>query len=703
MENFLIKNRKAFLILFQNLFFLCLILIFFNQFTNLSIDQFINLNWLISLSTVTFFVWFFFFIKKNEIYYKEKTESYFKYCFLFGLFLTTLASLKFEFLNKFIPLKNTIDFLSKQNLILAVLTMGLGFFIFYFSRERIEKEIEEEQNQEKQIEQKRMDEFPEKFPKINKIPLIKNLIGWMYKERWGYILGFIGIVILFFLTRLYNTDFINGSDNYNVLGIKNSYENGVSFYKYSPITDFLMLQTVELIGFNLFSIKLPFVFYSFITLIFIYLISNLYNKKLSLLSSFLYTISPWAIIQTRITRDYSFDLMITSIVIYLCFVLYTKIKLTDDIKKCLKYTGYFSLIPLGILLLYQYDRQQILVAGLFVLIFSLLLINHLSKIIIKNNPIFNYYYWTTIFFILLIGLYFIKRSPFEFGFLKPNFIFFEIFFNSLINSPYQWFHGLNFNALILFGFFVLGIFSFNQKKISPKHFSILFISFIFGLFIYIYKYETHVNYIPVRYVYFLFIPYIIIFSNAILNLLKFFKNQSIKIFLILFLIVAISPTAILYSIDPKLEYRSKGISNLQIDNIGIGRFAMIDVVSCLKNELNITNNTILVLDGRYGEFILLLNRPMDSERKLDRPSGGIYDIAKNTFVQSNYFGYSELTFAINNYQSGFYITQENTVLNQNKEVVLDLSKTTNVVIDNIELKFIKKIDTYKIYSWKKRF
>jgi hypothetical protein len=212
------------------------------------------------------------------------------------------------------------------------------------------------------------------------------------------------------------------------------------------------------------------------------------------------------------------------------------------------------------------------------------------------------------------------------------------------------------------------------------------------------KYESHVNYTPVRYTYFLFVPYVIIMSNAILNLRKVFKSNYRKLIVIILLITMINPITFIYSINPVLAYEYEGISNVQADNIGIGRFKMLEVVNYLRTDLNINNDSIAVFDGRYGEFILYLNRPMDGKRSLLRDNGIYYDIAEDTYVQSSYFGWHELKKAVNNNSYGIYVTAEKSISDEYKVIETHL-QDSDFYLYETSFHFVKNINGYRIYTW----
>jgi hypothetical protein len=702
MITFIKKERDLLLEITSNLLILQIVLISLHYLTTFIVSIWIDIHLLIAVTFACGFVWFFIYIQKDEKHFKNMTQPHMKKLFLSCLLLVVFSGLSVDIIqqNQFLSLIESL--ISSLQLYLIVLLIGFGFFIFYFNVESISTKLRpSKETMEMSVNGK--------IKGVNKLSVM--LIG---KENLWYNTVLLTIFILFFITRLYDTNFINGTDNYNLLGIKNIYENGMSVYKYSPITDFLMLKMVTHFGFNTFTVKIPFIFYSFITLIFIHLSSNLINRNLALVSSFLYVISPWAIIQSRITRDYSFDLMVGSIIIYLCFVIYKKITETKSPKRVLIYLLFFSFIPLSIVFIYHNIRSQTILVGIYALFTALYIFNYFLSAVVaegklpmirartilrKNIKSVNFIYWVVVYSTLLFAVFFIEKFPFVSGFNNPDFIYFDFFFDPLIDSPWQWFYGVDIRSVFFYGMFLLGLFSFDSNEMPRKYLSILFSSFLFGLLLYSLKYETHLEYIPVRYVYFLFLPYIIIFANSVLNLTKLFNSRNEKTVLILALVFLINPTALVYSVSPISAYQNEGISNVQIDNIGIGRFGLLEVVEYLK-ELGVDDN-VVVLDGRYAELILYLDRPMDKDRKLVRHHSGntlYYDISQKTYVQSTYFGYSELKEAVSTNKEGIYVSRDKVILSEDGYEEMKLS-SRDFQLYNVYFYHINTINDFQIYFW----
>lgn len=112
------------------------------------------------------------------------------------LFLYALAVISFGML-KFGPYSLGLYGLG----FLSIFAIIAGSVLFYKNRERIEKEVEEEEVNEEKAEQRRAKEFSKKFKKINKIPILRGIVKWMYKEGFAYVLILLLILTLFTIVK----------------------------------------------------------------------------------------------------------------------------------------------------------------------------------------------------------------------------------------------------------------------------------------------------------------------------------------------------------------------------------------------------------------------------------------------------------------------------------------------------------------------
>jgi 4-amino-4-deoxy-L-arabinose transferase-like glycosyltransferase len=201
MHTIFYRYKNVVLVFLKNLFFLSSVLLLLDIFTPVFIDRYISINVLIFLIFFCFFSILFIYIREDKIHYKKKLEPLFKYLFLFFLLLVAISSLDFEIVKQFEFSKIVIEFLKIYSYLLNLLAIGFGFFTFYFNKERIEQETKEEEKKEEFLEEKRRREFPEKFKTINKIPVLRNIFRWVYKEGWGYVLVLLLILTMFTVVK----------------------------------------------------------------------------------------------------------------------------------------------------------------------------------------------------------------------------------------------------------------------------------------------------------------------------------------------------------------------------------------------------------------------------------------------------------------------------------------------------------------------
>jgi len=135
----------------------------------------------------------FFALKIKSIPEDKRKNS--KLIYFFGHFF--ILSLLIIAINQFLKRQIIIDFLGP----ITALSIAFGFLTFYAYKNKVEKEIEQEQITEQKAEVKRYNEFDKKFPRISKIWGLKHLIRWMYKEGWVYLLILLAILIIFTIIK----------------------------------------------------------------------------------------------------------------------------------------------------------------------------------------------------------------------------------------------------------------------------------------------------------------------------------------------------------------------------------------------------------------------------------------------------------------------------------------------------------------------
>ena len=163
-----------------------------------------------------------------------------------------------------------------------IATIILGIITLYLYRDRL-GDIEEERNQEQKEEKKRKEEFVVKFSKINKIPLLRNFVKWMYKEGWWYSVGLILIVLMGFGLRIYNLDFLCPQwDEYNhLVGAKRWMLEGDFNYNRAAFLTYIVGFLFKLNnGTSLFLARFPIVIFGVLSIVAIYFLGKKINKKI---------------------------------------------------------------------------------------------------------------------------------------------------------------------------------------------------------------------------------------------------------------------------------------------------------------------------------------------------------------------------------------------------------------------------------------
>lgn len=509
---------------------------------------------------------------------------------------------------------------------------------------------------------------------------------------------FIAVILIFLsiLFRIASLSYLDASDNYNNVSIKAIFDNGVSSYKTSQFTTYFSVFLVKIFGFRNEILRIPSLLYSGITVFLLFFVGRKIHNAVGLLSVFLFAVSPWSIALSRLTRDYSFDALCATFILFLIgtILLQSHEKtIRKDMRKILLIGIFFTLIAFLNTRPQQYPLALFSLLGVFFLPgIPSTFVSILKRKIILSLGI-----------TLLLGSIFflINRPPFSFG-LHPNIFYWNVFFSSAEESPWQWFYGYHIPMmplvlLCIFPFLTFSRFSEQQKRL----YGFLCSAFSSGLLLFSLKFESHLNYSPTRYVYYLFPIFCLLFGTSLWILSEIFRKQyqwKKGIFFLLFFSVFLHPTALRYAIFPAQAHEETGAKKLMIDNIGIGRYEVEAVAEFIKKNLSWTPEIPFVVDGKYNEYILLLKYPIDPNRILERPEGWTYDTGKNLFVEASFFEYHQLETALAKKEFGYFITGEH-CLTRNGFSCWYSFEDRNFFYKGRELRFLRNINGIRIYSW----
>ncbi len=328
----------------------------------------------------------------------EKRWDIISYLFIFLLLIITLG--QFSYLERFI----NVSWINKYQVILTVLAILSGGLTFWNNRERVEKESEEEQSKEELAEQRRKEDFPDKYPIINKIPILRSLVKWMYKEGWGYILSLIIVIIFCIFLSIGQWSAIKGfwidewisletarvyfSKNFPYFESGGHISYGFAYFFLLSIVDILSdnyLHAGRILNLLFISLTAPFLYLSIKKI--------LKSKKIALLSVFIFLTSPTTIYLINEIRSYIFSVLLLSIISYFIFVydknyfiriISTILLTTLLIDNHITNIYFIAILVLIILIEKVFFKKDLSIKKLIIIILSLF---SLAILAYKGNPI----------------------------------------------------------------------------------------------------------------------------------------------------------------------------------------------------------------------------------------------------------------------------------------------------------------------------
>src|SRR3989344_5015492 len=95
-----------------------------------------------------------------------------------------------------------LPLLKEFKLEILSLSVGLGILTILFNYDDLTNKFELEKKNEKEFEQEKERKFSRLSLKINRIPVLRSVLNWFYKEGWvGYAL--LGLIIIAFILRIW--------------------------------------------------------------------------------------------------------------------------------------------------------------------------------------------------------------------------------------------------------------------------------------------------------------------------------------------------------------------------------------------------------------------------------------------------------------------------------------------------------------------
>lgn len=213
------------------------------------------------------------------------------------------------------------SFLQNYQTPLIIVTIAFGALALWLNVDKAELKAEIEQ--EELEETKRRGEFGEKFLGVNRIPVVRWFIKWMYKEGWIYSIGLTLLVLVGFGLKLWNLGklgiwwdegivYMSGK---SILETKLPYlESGLLYLRDLPHL-YTTALSLLVFGENEFALRLPSVLFGVALIVVIYWLSKeiLKNKNIALLASTCVAFHYWFLEFSRWGRSYIMVALLVSL------------------------------------------------------------------------------------------------------------------------------------------------------------------------------------------------------------------------------------------------------------------------------------------------------------------------------------------------------------------------------------------------------
>jgi hypothetical protein len=476
-----------------------------------------------------------------------------------------------------------------------IATIILGIITFYLYRDRLD-DIEEECNQEQKEEKKRKEEFAGTFQRINKIPVFRWFVKWMYKEGLWYSVGLILIVLMGFGLRIYNLDFLCPvyDEYFHLVGAKRWMLEGDFNYNRAGFLTYIVGFLFKLNnGASLFLARFPIVIFGVLSIIAIYFLGKKINKKVGLIASYLLAFSPWAIGMSRYLREYQPYFLF--VLIFLLF--FIDFKDFDSIRKNNKKRFFIRLFIFALPAIYYFTIEKV---SAIIEVYGMLIIFALVYFLFKfvksedrKRIVFN----RKVYIALLVVLVLISTTLLilleKYSWLittnineEPRYM--EFLFNPIWNYKNllpHWFSESAFSGTFVVFLIIFSVIFFYKNRYFISYF-LVFLSICIGFSYFVNRYFAP------RYIYYIFPFYIVILASSIFALINMRKLFGKKSYIYLFTIAVIfisffSPLTALNGLldeqngttDPKTELIHRDVFAL-MDYLKEGDFSEKDVLIC---------------------------------------------------------------------------------------------------------------------------
>jgi len=562
-----------------------------------------------------------------------------------------------------------------------LITLIIGVILFCLNRKIVSKKFMTEKSIEEKEEGERKKEFEINFKNVDTIPGLGKLIKFFYKEGWIYLTILLIIVFIGFVFRIWNLNYLQGADNFNLIAAKALNETGSFLYNRNLHITYVLAFLFHFFGASWIVARIPFVAVGTFSIFLVYFLGKFINKKVGLISAFLLAISPIAIEQSTIIREYSEDFLLVLAVTILLWHIYWKY--CDSLNQFIK--KYFLIATTLLVLVYTYCKLVANESGVITLAAIVFMSLPIAFMVIKDKarkllPFFLY----IAFQVVLLLLLFLHYSQDNFHTWGYETYWFKMFFDPMVKYPMQWFSFSPIGTIAVFALFLIPLI-YRNRAVLISYFT--FFSFVL---LFIFKFNNQFNFTPTRYLYPIYSFYILIFAVSIYFLVRISEVYKFKKVVMVFVLLFIFFTFIIIQNSVLAANHNLNIyfGDARQPTVTGNANYFLDVIAFLKDN-NLKDDSAVLVQAEHPFFITwYFNRPIT--RTYKNIYSDEYQIGEKTYFVSKPWGVNEFDVALNENDNGYFISSSGEYPQKNFEY------------NGFEFVYLGEVKRHRLYYWSKK-
>jgi hypothetical protein len=495
-------------------------------------------------------------------------------------------------------------------------------------------------------------------------------------------------VILGFILRAWNLNYLQGADNFNLMAALSLYENGTYVYNRNPHINYLLAGLFDLFGVSLPIARLPFVVIGTVSIFFTYRLGRIIDRPTGLVAAFLLAVSPVAIEKSSYVREYAEAYLLGAGAMILLLGLVRR-RFNDSTflrRYALTAAAIFAVIYLYSYLIYSGNTKAVLAS----VIFGSLVV-WIIYAAAKLRP-----YLPAVLLVTAAGFFVFEKivhipiNVFLTGYgYVPYWL--QMFFDPRVQTPMQWFSYSTVRMSALIAAFCLPLLTLprgSKRRAAVALYGLFFVSVFFLVF----KYDESLRQFS-RYMFHLYPAYMVLFGLATVALYRLAWATWRKVglaALTVFLLGSVFMAENTYHGATHDLTIWEGKNPRQPTNAGSRDFYN-DILDFLEQR-SLTKDVPIVIQGESPFYFTWRFRyPVNRQITITTELGQVitYEAGNNVLMINSAYRINELDRALTEFDRGFLIGHSSAY------------RQNDFIYRGVVFRYLNTLHKYKIYSWTK--